>query len=77
MFSFSVPKQPKTAWSSRNPELSTLETVYFGDRPISGVCVLLMCLINFNAFGLYCGHFECTFVLIKSISIKIFHDNIM
>ncbi|XP_052775598.1 protein FAM135A-like isoform X3 [Mya arenaria] len=31
----SVPKQPKTAWSSRNPELSTLETVYFGDRPIS------------------------------------------
>lgn len=32
----SVPKQPKTAWSSRNPELSTLETVYFGVRPISG-----------------------------------------
>lgn len=31
----SVPKQPKTAWSSRNPELSTLETVYFGVRPIS------------------------------------------
>ncbi|XP_053393884.1 protein FAM135B-like isoform X2 [Mercenaria mercenaria] len=31
----SVPKQPKTAWSSRNPELSTIETVYFGDRPIS------------------------------------------
>ena len=35
---YSVPKQPKTAWSSRNPELSTLETVYFGVRPISGVC---------------------------------------
>ncbi|XP_060562214.1 protein FAM135B-like [Ruditapes philippinarum] len=31
----SVPKQPKTAWSSRNPELSTIETVYFGDRQIS------------------------------------------
>ncbi|XP_052274489.1 protein FAM135A-like isoform X2 [Dreissena polymorpha] len=31
----SVPKQPRSAWSSRNPELSTLETVYFGDRPIS------------------------------------------
>lgn len=31
----SVPKQPKTAWSSRNPELSTLETVYYGVRPIS------------------------------------------
>ncbi|KAL4235935.1 hypothetical protein ACF0H5_004324 [Mactra antiquata] len=31
----SVPKLPKTAWSSRNPELSTLETVYFGDRPLS------------------------------------------
>lgn len=31
----SVPKQPKSAWSSRNPELSTLETVYFGDRPLS------------------------------------------
>ncbi|KAK3600457.1 hypothetical protein CHS0354_037864 [Potamilus streckersoni] len=33
----SVPRQPKSAWSARNPEHSTLETIYFGVRPLSGV----------------------------------------
>ncbi|KAL3869417.1 hypothetical protein ACJMK2_042101 [Sinanodonta woodiana] len=32
----SVPRQPKSAWSARNPEHSTLETIYFGVRPLSG-----------------------------------------
>jgi len=43
---FSVPKQPKSAWSVRNPEQSTLETVYFGDRQISAVSITVQTLIH-------------------------------
>ncbi|KAL5015813.1 hypothetical protein ScPMuIL_005402 [Solemya velum] len=32
----SAPKQPKAAWANKVLEQSTLETVYFGVRPISG-----------------------------------------
>jgi len=34
---FSMPRPPKTAWANKAADQSTLEAVYFGQRPSTGV----------------------------------------